>query len=143
MEKVFVVTKANQEGNAIVIGAFDMFKKAQERAYRQYEFACMEVLQRAPENDKQSRKFTITVNDMSTVIEVHGIELQRHDSFPISFLKREDLEEKGYDMTKVTDDDMETIASRMDKYYCEGYCDSFGSDLVSAADYIGIPEKED
>lgn len=142
MEKVFVVTKT-ENGNAIVIGAFDTFRKAQECAYRQYELGCMEMLQRAPENDKQARKFSITVNNRTSVYEVHGIELQRHDSFPISFLKREDLEEKGYDMTKVTDDDMETIASRMDKYYCEGYCDSFGSDLVSAADYIGIPEKED
>ena len=63
--------------------------------------------------------------------------------FPVSFLTRQDFDDAGYDIAGITDDDIEKVASRMDKYYSEGYCNSFTEDLKTAADYIGLKEKED
>ena len=63
--------------------------------------------------------------------------------FPIAVLMREDLEDYGYDISKISDDDIEMVASRMGKYYSEGYADTFKSDLEIAACYYELPEKED
>ena len=62
--------------------------------------------------------------------------------FPVSLLTREDIENAGYDGERISDDDMETIASRMDKYYSEGYCDSFMGDLKSALDFLDMPKRK-
>ena len=58
--------------------------------------------------------------------------------FPISYLTRGDLDDAGYDTENVTDEQMQMIASRMDKYYSEGYCESFMQDLENATDYVGL-----
>lgn len=63
--------------------------------------------------------------------------------FPVAFVTRQNLDDAGYDLRSILDDDIESIANRMGKYYYEGYCNSFDEDLKSAADYLGTKEKED
>lgn len=63
--------------------------------------------------------------------------------FPVCFVSKEDMEDAGYDVNNITDDDLEKIASRMKKYYQIGCCNCFSEDLKTAADYIGLKEKED
>lgn len=67
---------------------------------------------------------------------------EKEGKFPISYLTRGDLEDAGYDTENVTDEQIERIASRMDKYYSEGYCESFMQDLECAADYVGLDKLD-
>ena len=60
------------------------------------------------------------------------------DRFAITYLMRADLERRGYDISHVTDKDMERIASMMEDTYLE--C-GFWEDLVAAADEFGVPKK--
>lgn len=68
------------------------------------------------------------------------IESAEHKQFPISHVSRADLEQKGFDTTDVTDDDMEQIASIMDDYYLD---DGFWTDLVMACEECGIPQRKE
>lgn len=63
--------------------------------------------------------------------------------FSVTSINRQDLIDLGYDVSRVSDDVMEGIASRMGKAYHEGYCYSWSEDLRCAADYYGVPRKED
>ena len=69
--------------------------------------------------------------------------IMNNGEFPVTTLTRQDLVDAGYDSKSILDDDIESVASRMKKYYHEGYCVSFSEDLKTAADYLGIREKED
>lgn len=62
------------------------------------------------------------------------------EHFPVSHVSRADLEQKGFDTTNVTDEDMERIASFMDDNYLE---DGFWTDLVMACEEYGIPERKE
>lgn len=59
--------------------------------------------------------------------------------FPITCIHRDDLEEKGYDASKVTNDQMSEIAGNMADAYCE--TDAFWIELDVIADDIGVPRK--
>lgn len=55
---------------------------------------------------------------------------------PVSYLCRDDLEYKGYDTARLTQDELMSIASKMGDYYLDcGYWD----DLEDACDRLGIP----
>ena len=59
--------------------------------------------------------------------------------FPVSHVSRADLEHKGFDTSQVDDETMKRIASMMDDSYLD---DGFWTDLVSACEEVGIPQKE-
>ena len=59
--------------------------------------------------------------------------------FPISSLHKDDLESIGYDTSKISDSDMETIARKLGDDYTEQL---FWSSLPILADYVGVPSKE-
>ena len=63
--------------------------------------------------------------------------------FSVASINRQDLRDFGYDPSKLTDDDMEAIASKMGKAYHEGYCECWGEDLRSAANHYEVPRKEE
>ena len=69
----------------------------------------------------------------------HGYMEQKKEFFEISSLSREDLEEKGFDTSNVSDETMEKLASKMGDDYCEQL---FWDHLVSFAEIMGIPRKE-
>ena len=62
------------------------------------------------------------------------------ENFEITSVSRADLEHLGFDTTNVTDEDMETIASKMEDAYLD---DCFWIDLkIIAGEYMDIPRKE-
>ena len=57
----------------------------------------------------------------------------------VSYLCLDDLEYKGYDTTNLTQQDLESVASKMGNYHLDyGYWD----DLENACDFLKIPRKE-
>lgn len=61
------------------------------------------------------------------------------ESFPITSVSRADLEQKGYDTSKITDEQMEKLASKMADDYCEQL---FWSSMDIIAEYLGFPKIE-
>lgn len=62
------------------------------------------------------------------------------DFFSITSVAREDLEEKGYDTSNVTDAQMRNLAKRLGDAYVEN---QFWIDLEIIADYLEIPKKHE
>lgn len=71
--------------------------------------------------------------------DIHDVSLPQ-EFFEISSVAREDLEEKGYDTSNVTDDQMRNLAKRLGNAYVEN---EFWIDLEIIADYLEIPKKID
>ena len=71
--------------------------------------------------------------------EVSDVSLPQ-EFFGISSVAREDLEEKGYDTSNVTDDVMRQVAKRLGNAYVEN---EFWIDLEIIADHLEIPKKSD
>ena len=61
------------------------------------------------------------------------------DSFVISEVSREDLEEVGFDTSEVSDTTMEYLAKKLGDDYCEQL---FWTSLKIIAEYMGIPKKD-
>jgi hypothetical protein len=61
------------------------------------------------------------------------------ESFVISEVSREDLEEVGFDTSKVSDETMEKLARKLGDDYCEQL---FWTSLKIIAEYMGIPKKD-
>lgn len=62
------------------------------------------------------------------------------ESFSISRLSREDLEEKGFDASDVDDKTMQRLADKLGDDYCEQL---FWISLEIIAESMGIPRRED
>jgi len=60
------------------------------------------------------------------------------ESFIVTQVSREDLEEIGYDTSEVSDDTMERLASKLGNDYCEQL---FWTSLDIIAEYMGIPKR--
>lgn len=64
----------------------------------------------------------------------------KKDSFPITSVSREDLEALGYDTENISDDTMESLASKLADDYCEQL---FWTSLdIIASERFNIPKKE-
>lgn len=61
------------------------------------------------------------------------------ESFVISEVSREDLDELGYDASKVSDETMDRLASKLGNDYCEQL---FWTSLDIIAECLKIPKKE-
>ena len=61
------------------------------------------------------------------------------ESFIISELSREDLEEVGFDASNISDETMEKLANKLGDDYCEYL---FWTSLKINAEYLEIPKKE-
>ena len=61
------------------------------------------------------------------------------ESFVISEISREDLEEIGFDTSEVSDETMEYLAKKLADDYCEQL---FWTSLDITAEYLEIPKKE-
>lgn len=61
------------------------------------------------------------------------------ESFPITSVSRADLEQKGYDTSKITDKQMEILAKKMADDYCE---QMFWSSMDIIAENLGFPKIE-
>lgn len=60
------------------------------------------------------------------------------DSFEITSVSREDLEQLGYNTSKVSDEKMEYLAKKLADDYLE---QMFWISLDIIADYMGIPKR--
>jgi hypothetical protein len=60
------------------------------------------------------------------------------ESFVITEVSREDLEEIGFDTSKVSDETMERLARKLGDDYCEQL---FWTSLEIIAEYLEIPKK--
>lgn len=60
------------------------------------------------------------------------------ESFVITEVSREDLEELGYDTSEVSDETMEYLAKKLGNDYCEQL---FWISLDIIAEYMEIPKK--
>ena len=145
MDKVWVVLKVSHElGLSHVVGAFDSCKGARHAAYEQYCKVCeFEFGQKPIPEDENKDLYRAQDKNTKYVVYVTGIDMTRNEEFPISILMRKDLEDRHFDLSDVTDNDMCAIASKMDDYYQDGYCEGFGPDLISAASHHGVPRKEE
>jgi hypothetical protein len=61
------------------------------------------------------------------------------ESFPISYVSREDLEAKGFDTSEVSDETMEYLAKKLGDDYCEQL---FWISLEIMAEHLEIPKKK-
>ena len=61
------------------------------------------------------------------------------ESFVISEVSREDLEEIGFDTSEVSDETMEYLAKKLGDDYCEQL---FWTSLEIIAEYLDIPKKK-
>ena len=61
------------------------------------------------------------------------------ESFVISEVSREDLEELGFNTSEVSDENMEYLAKKLGDDYCEQL---FWTSLKITAEYMNIPKKE-
>ena len=61
------------------------------------------------------------------------------ESFVISEVSREDLEEVGFDTSEVSDETMKKLAGKLGDDYCEQL---FWTSLKIIAEYMGIPKKD-
>lgn len=94
---------------------------------------------------REGEGFRLSGDDMRfcCVGAVRGIEVTRTSEFPVSFVMRDDLKEKGFDVSNIDDGTMESIASRMNEYSCNGV--GYWDALIEAARYYEIPtiDEED
>ncbi|MDR1459492.1 MAG: hypothetical protein LBI60_04695 [Bacteroidales bacterium] len=70
---------------------------------------------------------------------VSDVSLKR-ESFKISSVSREDLEEKGFDTDGIDDSEMERLASKLGDDYCEQL---FWGSMEIIAEHLGFPRKCD
>ena len=61
------------------------------------------------------------------------------ESFVITEVSREDLEEIGFDTSEVSDETMERLARKLGDDYCEQL---FWTSLEIMAEYFEIPKKD-
>lgn len=61
------------------------------------------------------------------------------ESFNITSVSRADLEQKGYDTSAITDEQMQKLASKMSDDYCEQL---FWTSMDIIAENLGFPKKE-
>jgi len=86
-------------------------------------------------------EFTEALNDEAINPVTHWVRMivDDKDYYPISSLHIDDLNDKGFDVSKVTESDMKTLAKKLSNDYCEQL---FWSSLEIIADAIGIPRKK-
>ncbi len=77
---------------------------------------------------------TVFPKDLGTEV----FEENQRDCFEVTFLSREDLEERGYDASAVTDETMERLARKIGDDFCERL---FWISLDTFAGELGIPRK--
>ncbi|MBM4350048.1 MAG: hypothetical protein FJ106_09225 [Deltaproteobacteria bacterium] len=68
-----------------------------------------------------------------------GLELSRREDgyFPITSIHRADLEDRGFDVTQVTDEQMERLAEKMGEVYVES--GAFWNHMEDLSEEMGIP----
>lgn len=67
-----------------------------------------------------------------------GENRSQKESFNITSVSRADLEEKGYDTSAITDEQIEKLASKMANDYCEQL---FWTSMDIIAENLGFPKK--
>jgi len=72
-------------------------------------------------------------------VDLYLVDDMKEESFPISYVSREDLDHIGYDTSYVSDDTMKRLADKLGDDYCEQL---FWSSLDVIADIMGIPKKD-
>ena len=100
-------------------------------------------LKEAYSDNKEVKKYTLNdffdnLNDDLINTDTHWVRMIDDDKnyYPISSLHIDDLEHLGFDISKVTDNDMITLANKLSDDYCEQL---FWNSLKIFADLIGIP----
>ena len=64
----------------------------------------------------------------------------RRNIYPISFLHINDLEEEDFDTKKISDNDMKSLAEKMNNDYCNWM---FWDSLTAIANESGLPKREE
>jgi len=85
-------------------------------------------------------EFFDNLNDDLINLDTHWVRTIDDDKnyYPISSLHLDDLEHLGFDVSKVTEGDMITLANKLSDDYCEQL---FWNSLEILAEAIGIPRK--
>ncbi len=65
----------------------------------------------------------------------------KDDEFVVCYLTKSDIEQRHFDPSGIDDDTMESIASRMNEYLCDGV--GYWDALDAACEFYDIPRKED
>lgn len=83
------------------------------------------------------REITVTFEELK---QIHQKLLTAEGFFPISFLHRDDIKSRGFNVSNLDDDTMSHIADVMDDYYLQ--C-GFWEDLDNACERLEIPKTSD
>lgn len=86
-----------------------------------------------PSERGRSGKDNLFMNN--TITAAKSMQEKYYKDFSITSVCRADLEEAGFDVTNVDDDDMKELASKMANAYCDMI---FWADLKILAEYLGI-----
>lgn len=155
MKRFIIIVSVYDEENTQAYplgGVFETHNAAKEFIEKRVEFVLSEhwTKGRLIGEEGYKRGFGIlgnfhaedTFSGQSLEITIHEIP-DMSGKFPVAYITREDLDDAGYDNSEILDEDIECIANYMGKYYRNGCCDSLNEDLKTAAEYIGLKEKED
>ncbi len=96
---------------------------------------CRYVRDSLKANNEQARAFKEEIKDLDEIIEEAEKPLEH---FEITSVARQDLEEAGFDTSKVDDDTMKHLASKMADSYCDN---GFWIALEIIAEALEIPAK--
>ena len=85
-------------------------------------------------------EFFDSLNDELINLDTHWVRTidDNKDYYPISSLHLDDLEHLGFDVSKIAENDMITLANKLSNDYCEQL---FWGSLEILAETIGIPRK--
>ena len=86
-------------------------------------------------------EFIEALNDDAINLDNHWVRVidDNEGYYPISSLHVDDLAASGFDVSKITEDDMITLAGKLSDDYCDQL---YWNSLVIIADAIGIPRKK-
>lgn len=117
---------------------FDEVKTTQE--FAEQDAVCLAV--RSNFSSVQNGTKLISVTDLTETDMAQSIAgklLERDGFFYITSVHRDDLEERGFDVSEVTDADMRRLASKMGDDYCNQL---FHESMEILADFMGFPRIE-
>ena len=83
-------------------------------------------------------KLILSIKDLQDIIDVLP---SVTGDFPITSVCRDDLAAKGFDIDRITDDDMVQLASKMEDDYCEQMFKE--SMTIIASECMGLPKVSD
>lgn len=117
---------------------FDEAKTTQE--FAEQDAVCLAVCPNFSSVQNGTKLISVTdLTEWNIAQSIAGKLLEREGFFYITSVHRDDLEERGFDVSNVTDKQMRRLANQMSDDYCNQL---FHESMEILAEGLGIPRKE-